>query len=98
MRESVLLRTIGASRRQILRINITEYAFLGTLCAATGIGIALVASWLLATIELELSFNISWLPLLAIFVLVVITVVGIGVLNSREVLNKPPLEVLRKEN
>ena len=97
IKESVLLRTIGANRRQIFLINATEYTVLGSLSAATGIVISLVGSYFLATRELELEFNIQWLPILGVFLFVVGLTVIIGLLNSREVLNKSPLEVLRKE-
>lgn len=97
IQESVLLRTIGASRKQILAINTTEYTFLAVLSAATGILIALVSSWLLARFQLDLEFQLQWWPILVVFVLVVVLIVLIGLFNSREVVNKPPLEVLRKE-
>ncbi|NNC94821.1 MAG: FtsX-like permease family protein [Chitinophagales bacterium] len=97
IKESVLLRTIGASRKQILQINATEYVLLGALSAATGICISLAGSFLLATFVLELPFNIQWLPILAVFLFVVGLTVVIGMINTREVVSKSPLEVLRKE-
>lgn len=97
VKESVLLRTIGANRRQIFMINATEYAVLGSLSAATGIIISLIGSYFLATEQLELDFNIQWFPILGVFLFVVGLTVIIGLLNSREVLNKSPLEVLRRE-
>jgi len=98
VKESVLLRTIGASRMQILKINATEYSILGALSAATGIGIALVAAYLITTQELELDFDIQWLPILLIFLFVVGLTTAIGLWNSRDVINKSPLEVLRKDS
>ncbi len=97
IRESVLLRTIGASRAQILKINGSEYAILGGLSAATGIVIAIIGSYLLATYQLELDFNIKWWPILLIFIFIVSLTSIIGLLNSKEVVQKSPLEVLRKE-
>jgi putative ABC transport system permease protein len=49
IQESVLLRTLGASRKQIFYITALEYFFLGALAAATGIVLSLGVSWLLAT-------------------------------------------------
>lgn len=98
VKESVLLRTIGASRAQILKINATEYSILGALSAATGIVIALIAAYLLSTLELEMDFSFNWLPILGIFLFIVLLTTLIGLWNSREVVNKSPLEVLRKEN
>ena len=97
IKESVLLRTIGASKLQILKINGTEYAILGALSAATGIVIALIGSYLLARYQLELEFDIIWWPILSIFVFIVGLTVLIGLLNSKEIIQKSPLEVLRKE-
>ncbi len=42
VKEGVLLRTLGASRRQIFRVLIVEYLALGTLAALTGIVLAAV--------------------------------------------------------
>lgn len=97
IRESVLLRTIGAVKEQILKINFVEYALLGSLSSATGIGIALISSFLLTKYLFELEFNIQWLPIILVFFLIVGITVFIGIFNSRDVLNKSPLEVLRKE-
>ncbi len=97
IKESVLLRTIGASRKQILQINATEYALLGALSAATGIILSIVGSYLLATFQLQLDFSFDWLPILFVFFFVTGLTVLIGMLNSREVVNESPLEVLRNE-
>ncbi len=97
IRESVLLRTMGARRRQVLWINAVEYALLGALSAATGIVIALLSSWILARFQFDLNYRIRWLPVLAVFGFVTVLTLLIGLLNTREVISKPPLEVLRKE-
>ena len=97
IKESVLLRTIGASKSQILKINATEYAILGSLAAATGIILSIAGSFLLAKTQLELPFRMDWLPIIVVFLFVVALTVVIGLLNSREVVNKAPLEVLRTE-
>lgn len=97
IKEAVLLRTIGASRNQILKINATEYALLGSLSAATGILLALAGGYLLAKFQLELAFNIQWVPILFVFLFVISLTVIIGMFNTREVVSKSPLEVLRKE-
>ena len=95
--ESVLMRTLGAVKKQIFRINIVEYGLLGALSSATGIFIALISSFLLVKFVFELQFSILWLPILFIFLFVTLLTITIGLANSREVVNKPPLEILRKE-
>lgn len=97
IKESVLLRTLGASRAQVFKINAIEYLILGSLSALTGIIIALVAAYLIATQQMELDFNIKVLPIVVIFLLVTILTVLIGLFNTSEVVRKSPLEVLRRE-
>ncbi|GGB17878.1 hypothetical protein GCM10011511_47080 [Puia dinghuensis] len=97
VQESVLLRTLGASRRQVRTIQLLEYFFLGSLAAATGILLALGMTQLMARLALESTFTVHWMGVIEIFVFVCGLTVLIGWSNSREVLNKPPLEILRKE-
>jgi putative ABC transport system permease protein len=91
------LRTLGASRRQIFYITALEYFFLGALAAATGIILSLAGSWLLARYSFETSFTPQWLYLFFVFLSICALTVVIGLLNSRSVVNRPPLEILREE-
>ena len=97
IRESVLLRTLGASRKQILVITAMEYFFLGSMAAATGIILSLGASWALARFSFETTFTPTFIPVVVLFGLITMLTVMIGLFNSRSILNKPPLEVLRNE-
>jgi len=97
VRESVLLRTLGASRRQILSINALEYFLLGALSCLAGVGLSVAGAWALAVFAFKIPFQIEWWPLGATFLAITSLTVIIGLLNSREVVNKPPLEVLRQE-
>jgi putative ABC transport system permease protein len=97
LQESVLLRTLGASRKQIFAITALEYFFLGALAAVTGIVLALAASWALAYYTFETPFNPELAPVLILFVLVCMLTVLTGLANSRGLLSRSPLEVLRQE-
>jgi len=97
MKESVLLRTLGASRGQIRDILIIEYLFLGGFAALTGMLLSLAASWALAHFVFETGFAPSWTFVLAGLLVVPLLAIGIGMLNSRGITNRPPLEVLRAE-
>ena len=97
IRENVLLRTLGASRKQIFLITISEYLFLGLLSALTGIIISLLASYLLAIFVFESVFVPSIGMIALLLVLIVGLTVLIGLINSLSVINRSPLEALRKE-
>lgn len=97
LREVILLRTLGAATAQVIKIQVVEFLLLGLLASLTGIALALAAQGTLTTFVFKIGFVVPWAHLgLAMAVNVILTV-GIGFLASRNVLNRPPLEVLRRE-
>ena len=97
VQEGVLLRTLGASRRQIFRILIVEYLALGTLAALTGILLAALGNWVLAVFFFKLPWAPSPGPMAFAWATVTALTVGIGLFASRGVCDHPPLEILRGE-
>jgi putative ABC transport system permease protein len=98
IKESILLRTLGASKKQILIINAVEYFFLGVFATAAGLILALTGSWLLAKFSFDASFSPPLLPIAVLFGTVVSLVVITGVSSTRGILNQPPLKILRNES
>lgn len=98
IKESILLRTLGASKKQILIINAVEYFFLGVFATAAGLILALMGSWLLAKFSFDASFSPPLLPIAVLFGTVVSLVVITGVSSTRGILNQPPLKILRNES
>lgn len=96
MRESVLLKTLGASRRQIIGITVTEYSALGALAGLTGVLLAGVAGWALMRFFFDVPFHLPGLPLggLAVAAGLITTIVGLA--NSWHVLGSTPLAVIRE--
>lgn len=97
VRESVLLRTLGASRRQIRTIMLVEYASLGALAGITGCALAVAANWILARTVFETRPAAPPLLLLGAVVAVTALTLITGLLSSRGVGRHPPLEILRQE-
>jgi putative ABC transport system permease protein len=97
LQESILLRTLGASRMQIWKILCAEYFLLGVFASATGIVLAVGASWGLAKFVFKLSYAPSLWPLLVAAGSVSLLTVAIGLIASRGVGSAPPLEILRAE-
>ncbi|GAA4326751.1 ABC transporter permease [Pontixanthobacter gangjinensis] len=97
IRESVLLRTLGAKSEQILKILALEYLYLGILGALSGILLSLISSQLLGYFVFETSFVPSWVPFLVLLPGIILLVMGIGLGNSLGVIMSPPLVVLRKQ-
>ncbi|MEM9075460.1 MAG: FtsX-like permease family protein [Bacteroidota bacterium] len=97
IKENVLLRTLGANSKQILRITALEYFYLGLLGGGIGIILSLLGSLLLAQFVFNVSFVPSLIPFVVVLPGILVLVLCIGMLNSKSVLQSPPLEVLRKE-
>jgi putative ABC transport system permease protein len=97
IKESVLLRTLGAQNKQILKISALEYIFLGVLGSLVGILLALVGSLCLALLVFNEPFVPSLVPFLVFLPGISVLVVLIGLSNIQSVLRSSPLEVLRRE-
>lgn len=97
IKESVLLRTIGASKKQIIKILSVEYLFLGILSALTGLILSVGATWLLGYFYFDITFTPNlWVIVIGTLTVTALTIL-IGMINSRSVYTKTPLEVLRLE-
>ncbi len=95
LKESVLLRTLGASAKQVRTILTIEYATLGLLSALTGVLLATGANAALAVFIFKGSPWPDPTLLLTTFgTATAISILG-GLALSRGVSNHPPLEILR---
>ncbi len=97
LRENVMLRTIGATSKQIVGMTILEYAYLGIFAGLTGIGLSLLSGWVLAKYFFEIIFMPDYFNLLYLWLVIITLTVLVGWLNTRDIINRSPLEVLRKE-
>ncbi|MBL7994604.1 ABC transporter permease [bacterium] len=97
IQESVLLRTLGAVRKQIARIMGIEYLWLGSFAALSGCVLALLGSWALAFFVFDTPYDPVIMPVAVVFILIVGLTVFLGMFITRDISRKPPLEVLRKE-
>lgn len=95
LREGAILKTLGATRRQVMRVATAEYLALGLLAAACSVALAAVAGWALARWVFEFPYAVPAGPLAALAAAAVAVTVGVGLWNSREVVRHTPLEVLR---
>ena len=97
IREAVLLRTLGAKQKQVIKIQVIEYVFLGIMAALTGLTLSVGASALLGYFY----FDIDFVPNFAILGIETLILIGlvltIGLLNTRGIHTRPPLEILRDQ-
>jgi putative ABC transport system permease protein len=98
VREAVLLRTIGASRRQVGQILLVEYFLLGLIASGTAVVLSTGATWALAHFLFEAPYHFAPLPTLASILIVCSVTMLMGFFGTRGLLSRPPLEVLRQES
>ena len=94
-REAVLLKTLGASGRQVRAIFLTEYCAWGSFAALTGVLLASVGGWAVMTRLFELPFRLPALPLLGVWIGVCVLVAAIGLAHSHAVTRGTPLGLWR---
>jgi putative ABC transport system permease protein len=95
MRESILLRTLGAGSGTVSTINTLEYFFLGTLASLSGILLSFLATWLLSKFVFELPFRGAYEEALIVYVGITALTIVLGWLNGRKIIKMPPMEILR---
>jgi putative ABC transport system permease protein len=97
IQESMLLRTLGATKRQLMQILAVEYAVLGILAGLAGTVLSLGTAWGICHYMLKIPF----LPSLGLLPVVWLGIAGLtlatGLIGTGKILDHPPLEVLRAE-
>jgi len=96
LREGVLLRTLGASRAQVARVLLAEYAALGALGALTGMVLAFGGAWGLTHFVFKDPFDPAVLPAFAIAGGMLLLTMAIGLLTSRDVYKATPMAAIRE--
>lgn len=97
IKEGVLLKTLGATRKQVMRIALAEYVSLGLLSAFASLGLATIAGWAVVDRFFELTFRFPATGILGFGVAIIGLTVAVGLWTSREVFARTPLEILRTE-
>lgn len=95
LREGVLLRTLGASRRQVARVLLAEYAALGALGALTGMLLSFGGAWGITTFLFDTPFDAALGPTAIIAAGMLLLTMLIGWLTSRDVYRETPMMAIR---
>jgi putative ABC transport system permease protein len=96
IREVVVLKTLGATRRRIATVFSIEFAVLGLVAGIVGIVFAnIIARVLLKRMTVTYHFQWDW-ALIAVVGTAMLTV-ATGWMASHRILGRKPLEVLREE-
>jgi putative ABC transport system permease protein len=95
--DAVVLKTYGATRRQLILAFAGEYAVLGLAAALFGIAVGSLGSWFLAYWILEMPWSFSAVTAIATAVIAVVLTVSAGLLVTLRALTVKPAGLLRNE-
>ncbi|MBY0491424.1 MAG: ABC transporter permease [Gemmatimonadaceae bacterium] len=96
LREGVLLRTLGATRRQVARVLLAEYGALGALGALTGMVLSFGSAWAITRFVFDDAFDPAIGPTVLIAAGLLLLTMTIGVLTSRDVYRETPMMAIRE--
>jgi putative ABC transport system permease protein len=95
--EAVVLKTYGATRRQLLTAFALEYGVLGLVAALFGIVTGSLGAWYLAQFVLEMPFVFSWGAAALTALIAMVITIAAGLLVTVRALNVKPSFYLRNE-
>ncbi|WP_370032224.1 ABC transporter permease [Qipengyuania mesophila] len=93
--DTVVLRVLGADRRQILVMQLIEYAALTGALALVALGIGSVAAWLVVTRLFEFDWLPDWSLIIGVLGLGSTAVLGFALAASLPLLRAKPAQALR---
>ncbi|HEY8795077.1 MAG TPA: FtsX-like permease family protein [Gemmatimonadaceae bacterium] len=96
VRESVLLKTLGATRAQIVRMLFTEYALLGAIGSAAGILLAVGGGWAAVHYIFKAPYSVAPLALAFVAAATMLLTIVTGLFAARDVFSATPMAALRE--
>ena len=94
--DSVILKTLGATRRQILAAQALEYILLALMFAALALGLGTLAAWYVITGVFEFRWAPDWAVVLGTLGAGALLTLGIGLIGALPVLSVRPAQALRR--
>ena len=96
LRESAVLKILGARRKVVASILGIEYATLGVISAFVGIGLAQGLSWVVMKYMIKSDWHLQPVTMVWGFLFAVLITVTTGILSSLDVIRDKPLKTLRE--
>ena len=96
LRESAVLKILGAKRKMVASILGFEYATLGIMAALIGILLAQGLSWAVMKYIIKSSWHLQPGIILSAFCFGVVLTITTGILSSLDVIKNKPLKTIRE--
>jgi putative ABC transport system permease protein len=96
IKDAVVLKTLGATRGQLLSAYLMEYALLGAVTAVFGLVAGAAASYGIVTQVMRLPFAMNWSVALTSLTIALFVTVVLGLLGTWRILGQKPAPYLRE--
>ena len=93
--DSVILKTLGATRRQLVAAYALEYLLLGSVTALFGVVVGSLAAWRIVTDLMHFTYTWQVGPAAAAAFGALVVTVGLGLIGTFSALGRKPAQVLR---
>ena len=97
IKQAVILKTLGATRRRILTSHLIEYAILALATSAIALVAGSIAAWITTSRIMDFHFTFSWAAAAQAIGLALALVAALGGYGTWRVLREPPVPYLRSE-
>jgi putative ABC transport system permease protein len=94
--DNVILRVLGASRRQLLMLQLAEYGLLATVLSGVALALGSGIAWAVMTQMFEFDWLPDWPRVLAVLVCGAALVVAFALAGSLPLLRAKPAQALRE--
>lgn len=94
--DSIILKTLGATRAQILALQGIEYALLTALLAALSLALGSLAAWYVVVEIFEFGWAPNWRAVFATLAAGTVLTLGIGLIGSIPIISVKPAAALRR--
>lgn len=94
--DSVILKTLGATRGQILAAQAIEYGLLAACLASVSLALGIAAAWYVIVRVFEFGWSPDWLVVLGTLGAGGVLTLGIGLLGSWPLMSVRPAQALRR--
>lgn len=94
--DTVVLRVLGASRRQVLVLQLVEYGLLALLLAGVALALGSALAWFVITELFEFDWLPDWSQVLAVLGIGLVLVLGFAIGGSLPLLRAKPARALRE--
>lgn len=97
LREAMIFKAVGATRRAVARAFAIEFAVLGAAGGIVGVALATALAWGVLHFFLEMPWSWAPFPMVVAFTLTTLGTMAVGVASTYRLLGRRPFPVLRGE-